>query len=61
MITKFMHYDHEHIHSALTLRMNMLRIVIIQFALKIVLDFIHMNSLNEKDINSRRQHCSHSS
>ena len=54
MITKFTHNDHEHIHVALTLRMNMLRIIIIQSALKIVSNYIHMNSLNEKDINSRR-------
>ena len=54
MITKFTHNDHEHIHAALTLRMNMLRIIIIQSALKIVSNYIHMNSLNEKDINSRR-------
>ena len=54
MITKFTHNDHEHIHVALTLRMKILRIVIIQSALKIVSDYLHMNSLNEKDINSRR-------
>ena len=61
MITKFTHIDHKHMHATLTLRVNMFRIVIIQSTLKIVSDYIHMNSLNEKDINSRRQHCSHSS
>ena len=48
MIIKFTHNDHEPVHAALTLRMNMLRIVIIQSALKIVSDYLHMNSLNEK-------------